>query len=263
MAGKPPVGREDDLPNYPIGSVDNALRLLLMFSQRRSVRVADASRELGVARSTAHRLMRMLQYHGFIEQDSASQAYRAGPALVRMGVSVVRQLDVRTVSRASLSEVVAELGETVHLVELHGTEAVFLDSVESPRVVRVSSRVGQSLPAHCTSTGKVLLAELAPEEFQRRFRGVSLSGMTDRTITDMNKLEEELARIRRQGYATNFGESEGEVYAVAVPLRDVRGVARASISVAAPPSRMEEDAMPKMAQVLMRAADEIRPLLPV
>src|SRR5882757_5362440 len=86
----------DRQPTYPISSVDNALRLVKMLRSHKSIRVAQAGREIGVAPSTAHRLLQMLQYHGFVQQDPSSKAYVAGPALIDLGLAAIRGRDVRS-----------------------------------------------------------------------------------------------------------------------------------------------------------------------
>ncbi len=82
-------------PRYPINSVDNALKLLLMFREQQVIRVSEASATLGVGRSTAHRLLAMLEFHGFIEQDADTKAYRSGPALAEIGLAIVQSMDFR------------------------------------------------------------------------------------------------------------------------------------------------------------------------
>src|SRR5205809_330220 len=116
-------------PAYPIGSVDNALRLLLLFRRRKVVRIVDASAELGVARSTAHRLMEMLSYHGFVRQEPHTRAYVAGPALLDIGLSIATQFDVRAVARPALERLQADTGETVHLARLELPNVRFIDCV--------------------------------------------------------------------------------------------------------------------------------------
>src|SRR4029079_13259955 len=86
-------------PLYPIGSVGNALRILLMFRETPDVRVADAAKELGVARSTAHRLLARLQHQGFVVQDATSKAYSTGPVLLGIGLSALAKVDLRSVAR--------------------------------------------------------------------------------------------------------------------------------------------------------------------
>src|SRR5437899_96074 len=87
--------KQEKVPTYPIGSVNNALRLLLMFRDHPLIRVSEAGVALGVAPSTAHRLLAMLEYHGFVQQDEETRGYRSGPALVDIGLTAVRSIDVR------------------------------------------------------------------------------------------------------------------------------------------------------------------------
>jgi len=243
-------------PRYPIASVDNALKLLLLFRDQRLIRVAEASETLGVGRSTAHRLLAMLQYRGFIRQDAGTKAYASGPALVDIGLSIVRQMDLRAHLRPYLELLSAELGETVHLMVLEGTNALFLDSVESSKALRTSSRIGRSYPAHTTSGGKVLLAELSPEQLARRFELEDLPGLTPRSQVKRKKLLLELELVRDQGYGTNFGESEPDVAAVAVPVRDAFGQGRAAIAVSAPLSRLDASMVPEVAGALKRVSEQ-------
>jgi IclR family transcriptional regulator, acetate operon repressor len=257
--GQPATGER---PAYPIGSVDNALRLLLMFRERRTVRIADASREMNVARSTAHRLMQMLQYHGFIEQDPESKAYLAGPALVEVGLSVVRDLDVRAVARPYVQELVDELGETVHLVQRRGRDILFIETVESPRLVRVGARTGMTLPAHSTAAGKALLAPLSKEELRELYPEARLKALTERTTTSRRKLEEELARVRELGYATNFGEGEVDVAAVAVAVGGDGGRPIAAVTVSSPLGRMTEEMVPQYAAALQDVSVRMSKTLP-
>lgn len=248
---------------YPIGSVDNALRLLELFAMgASSIRVSDVSRTLGVARSTAHRLLQVLASRGFVSQDRQTRAYLIGPALVRLAVAVSRGLDLATVARPVMAEVVETLGETVHLVVLHGTDAFFLESLETSKALRVGGRAGQSLPAYATATGRVLLAGLSPEVLDARLRGMTLAPLTERTITDRAALDAVLAEARERGYATSFGESEDEVSSVAVPVRRGDGGVIASLAIGAPPSRLAEQDASRIASTLREAAARIAALLP-
>jgi IclR family acetate operon transcriptional repressor len=259
----PPRATDGDGPNYPIGSVDNALRLLRIIADRDSIRIADASREIGVARSTAHRLMQMLQHHGFIQQDPESKAYVAGPELVRIGLAVVRGVDVRSVARPWMERLVEQLEETVHLSELQGINVVFLDSVESPRALRVGARTGTILPAYCTASGKVMLADLSKEELHRRIPESRLEALTTHTVTTRRKLEQDLDGVRSVGYSTNFGESEPDVHAIAAPIRDSRGRVRAALSVSVPPSRLNAEDVPRVAAAVVETSVRIGEQLPV
>jgi DNA-binding IclR family transcriptional regulator len=244
-------------PAYPIESVDNALKLLLMFRERAQIRVSEASRAIGVAPSTAHRLLAMLQHHGFVQQDADSRAYVAGPALLEVGLSVVRDMDIRNRARPFIEALSEETGETVHLAVLQGAEVLFLDAVESSKALRVASRTGRRLPAHCTSSGKALLAELPPARLRELYPVNKLPVVTARSISTWAQLERELLAVRDRGYATNFGESEDDVGSVSVVVKDHRGRHLGAISVAAPLSRMSDADLPSLAEAAQRTARKI------
>ena len=153
-----------DRPGRPeglIGAVDNVLRLLRLFENHEMIRVNQVARDMGLSRSTVHRMLATLGHHQFVEQDEHSRAYRPGPALVDIGLSVMSKLDIRALGHSALVDLRELTGETVHLGVLRGdTSVLYLDGLESERIVRTGSRIGRILPAHSTATGKVLLAQL-------------------------------------------------------------------------------------------------------
>ncbi|MDQ3579205.1 MAG: IclR family transcriptional regulator [Actinomycetota bacterium] len=245
-------------PRYPINSVDNALKLLLMFRETQLIRVSEASAALDVGRSTAHRLLAMLEYHGFIQQDAATKAYRSGPALTEIGLAIVRSMDIRQQLRPHLEQLRDDLGETVHLMVLQGTESLFLDSVESFKALRTSSRIGRSYPAHATSGGKVLLAELTPERLAELYPAGKLTAGSPKTRTD---LERELDLVRKRGYGSNRGETEPDVAAVAVAIRSAFGRPTAAIAVSAPVSRLSERQEAKVAKRIAAVGEKLAGLV--
>jgi IclR family transcriptional regulator, acetate operon repressor len=244
-------------PEYPIASVDNALTLLTLLGERKQVRVTEAARMLGTARSTAHRLLAMLEYHGFARQDFETKGYTAGPALIEVGLAAVERLDLRGLARPYLERLSDELGETAHLVRLDDASVVFLDSVESSRALRIGSRVGRSMPAHCTAAGKAILAQLTREELRRLYPRTKLEQMTSRSPKTRAELEAALAEIRERGYATNFGESEDEVAAVAVAIPRRPGMPRASITLSAPITRLDDEGVVRIAEATRKAAEKL------
>lgn len=246
--------RSGEGPAYPIGSVDKALRLLLMFREHPVLRVTDASEALGVVRSTAHRLLAMLQHHGFVVQDPVSKAYRSGPALVDIGLAVVRDMDLRSQLHPYLEQLVAAVGETAQMMVLRGTEILFVDSVESEKALRTSSRVGNLLPAHCTSGGKALLATMDPAAVRRLYAGTRLAKPTPHSIGTRDALERELELVRERGYATNVDESEVDITAIAAVVHGRGGQPVASLAISAPTSRLPVSALERTAAQVVRVA---------
>jgi IclR family transcriptional regulator, acetate operon repressor len=247
-------------PHYPIESVDNALRLLLLFEEKQQVRLTEAATYLAVASSTAHRLLAMLQYRGFVRQNQSTRAYEPGPALGSIAFAIMRQIDVRSRARPVLERLNKEFGETIHLGRLEGQHISFLDSIESTRAVRVSSRVGRALPAHATSSGKATLSQMSGEELRRLYPHEDLDRITDNTITSRAKLERALDTIRRRGYALSNEESEDGVASVAVPVASPTGVLYA-VNVSVPTHRMTRTLRNEIADSLKSVADELSSIL--
>jgi IclR family transcriptional regulator, acetate operon repressor len=247
-------------PQYPIESVDNALKLLLLFAEEPVIRLTDASGYLGVASSTAHRLLAMLQYRGFVRQDPATRAYAPGPALTVIATSINRRNDARARARPVLEKLNVDLNETITLGRLEGRKVNFIDSIEGNQTVRVISRAGQVMPANCTSTGKAMLSELSAEELHRLFPDERLETMTGNSIGMRADLEADLERIRRRGYATSAEESEEGVASVAVPI-PAQSDTRYAINVSVPMNRMTTATKTRFAAALQTAAEELGELL--
>jgi IclR family acetate operon transcriptional repressor len=244
-------------PNYPVESVDRALALLLLLRDRKSMSVSEASRAVGVAPSTAHRLLAALQYRGFVAQDPLTKAYGPGPVLLELGLSVVRGLDIRAQARPVMERLVREVGETAHLAILRGSDILFIESIESDKALRVANRAGMTLPAHATAAGKALLAGLSAAELTALYPVDNLPHSRPRAHTTRAALEQELASVRARGYATNFDESEPDVSAVAAAITDRAGRVRAALTVSAPLSRLDEAQVTRIAEAVLRAAGEI------
>lgn len=236
-----PTSADPGSPSYPISSVDNALRLLLLFREQQSVRLTEACAYLGVAHSTAHRLLAMLVHRGFVRQDATTRAYRPGPMLVDIGLAVVQKMDVRTQARPFIEHLSAEFEETVHLTVLEGDQVRYLDAVESERTLRVAARTGQLLPAHCTSAGKALLAEMTPEQVRALYAQKRLTAQTSHSLRTVRALEKALDEVRQRGYATNHEESEEGVGSVSIALVNAAGRGIAAITVAVPENRLGPD----------------------
>jgi DNA-binding IclR family transcriptional regulator len=253
-----PVSEDGAQPAYPITSVDNALRLIRLFNDRDTLRLTDACSYLGVAHSTAHRLLAMLIHHGFVQQDPQSRTYRPGPTLLEIGLKVVEKSDVRTKARPMLTSLVDQFNETVHLMTLEGTQVRYIDAAEGSRTLRVVPRTGTLLPAHCTSGGKALLADLPDERIRALYADpASLVVKTDRSVSSLPSLIAALEEVRANGYATNYEESEDGVGSVAIALRDSSGIARAAVAVAVPTSRLSGAVRKDIASALIEQAKQL------
>lgn len=227
-----------DLPRYPLASVDHALRIIELLRFEPAMRLSDVARELGVANSTAHRLLAALAHRGFVRQRPDSRLYTAGDALLEIGRTAVLHGELLVRARPLLEKLAADLGETIHLGIREGTLVRYLDAVESTRAVRVAARTGRSLAAHWTSTGKMLLAGVSNDMVRRLYGTQQLPTGTASSIDDIDDLLTVLDECRRVGFAVNSGESEVDVVSVAVALRGQDGTLVAAVSCAAPQHRL-------------------------
>jgi DNA-binding IclR family transcriptional regulator len=219
-------------------SVDNALWLLQLVAQRQALRVSEAADLLGVARSTAHRLLSALRRRDFLMQDKPNGVYRPGPALYAVGMSAISGLDIRRVSQPVLEELRDKTKETTSLAVLEGTMIRFIECYEGLSTVRIGDRTGVVRYAHATAAGKAMLAALSDSELHRRYPGEELPAPMPASISSRRELMAEMTQIRRQGYALNWEESSDGVSAVSVALRGATGAPLASISVTVPSMRL-------------------------
>jgi DNA-binding IclR family transcriptional regulator len=245
----------DDEP-YLIGSVSKALLVLEMLRDDAPLGVQEIGTRLGVARSTAHRLVSTLRAHGFVAQDPGTRAYLLGPFLTGLGIESPALQRLREIAMPHIGALSAQLQETAHLTVLAGNACRFVAGVSGDRPLKTSVRVGSELPAHATSGGKVLLAEL-PDSQLRTLASSSLDRLTDRSITDVNRLLRQLRQVRKNGYAVNEGESENGITAVAVPIRNPAGTAVAAIAVSLPSIRVVEHGLPALVAAALRTSAQI------
>ncbi len=240
-----------DAPAYPIESVDRALSLILAFETSERITVTEAGKFLGVSRSTAYRLLSVLQHREFARQDPKTKAFHPGPALLRVGLAVAHRSDLRATLHPLLEAIVAEVDETTHLVTLQRDQAFYLDCIESSKMVRSTSRVGSALPAHLTAGGKVLLANLTPGRLDEALSG-TLTPMTKRSKTSVASVRRELATVAKAGYAVNDGESEVGLKAVAVlvPAARFGTEVDTAITISGPAERLEPRRLEMLAKAL-------------
>lgn len=227
-------------PPYPLASVDNALRMLHVLRDQGRTGVSDAAAELGIGRSTAHRLLAMLVYRDFAVKDD-DHTYRPGPALSAPRLTGRPLRLLRTVLQPHMETLCERGGETVNLVVRVGTQTRFLASVESVQALHVGDRQGTILPAWRASGGKALLAELADHQVLDLFRrdaGAPGAQITGNRLTDQERarLLAELRAVRRRGYAENLEGTEPGVSAVGMCVRQ-GAAAVAALTIAVPTVR--------------------------
>jgi DNA-binding IclR family transcriptional regulator len=238
-----------------VQSVDRALTILEMLAREGEAGVTEIAAELGVHKSTAFRLLATLEAHRLVEQDGDRGRYRLGVGNLRLAGATTARLDLVTEARPVCRQLAADTGETVNITVRSETSALYLDQVAGSSAVQSHNWVGQHIPLHATSNGKVLLSELTEAELKRAVP--SLPRVTDRTVTSRSKLRAELAEVREAGYALAVDELEVGLTAAAAPIRSAHGDVIASMSISGPTYRLDEAKLETAVPMLVNAATEV------
>ncbi len=242
---------------YRIQLLDRVMAILDCFQGGQGqFGVTEISKQVGLHKSTVHRVLEALKSYRFVIQDPANEKYSLGPKFLELSRHAGPSFEVRERSKAILEQLVAETGETAHLCVLDQGEVLYVEKCESAKTLRIPSRVGHRNPSYCTAVGKALLAFL-PHEIERLSNGTLLQRYTPNTITDFRKLRQELASIRERGYSIDNEEIEVGLRCVGAPVRDHSGIVIAAVSIAGPIFRMADEKIPSLAASVLKAAQTL------
>lgn len=217
-------------PRAPVPGLERGLNILRLFKRTRAaVAPPEMARELGIPRSTVHRLIAQLEAMGFLRRV-ASGAYELGPAVLTIGFEYLGSLDIVELSNPVLARLRDETNCSTHLAVRNGTEIVYLSRHASRAAVGSTVSVGSALPAHATVIGRVILADLTEDELAALYQGKRLERFTAQTPLTLAALATLLAEDRDRGYAVSTSFFERGVTSIAAPLRDQSGRVVASIN---------------------------------
>ncbi|MFC5064816.1 IclR family transcriptional regulator [Actinomycetospora atypica] len=220
-------------------SVDHALTVLEILREEDSIGVIELAERLGVAASTAHRLLATLVARDFVVQDRDDRRYRLGDAAQGLRREIAAEECARR-AREVLVRLARMTAETVNLAMLDGSDVLYSDCVPAGYPGAIPSRAGLRSEAHCSSAGKALLADFPQSAVDRLLPHDRLTVRTRATIATKTQLARELGLVRRRGYARDVEEWEAGTLALAVPVR-ARGMQRLALTIAAPHTRLRID----------------------
>ena len=225
----------------PTGTDSPTLRafalLEVLAAAGRPLSLAELIAAIGLPKPTVHRIVTHLAHAGLVTREAGS-GYSVGPRLARLGRELIVNDAVRPLRHAILQRLVDALGETCNFTMLDGTQVVYLDRVETAWPLRVNLQPGSRVPAHCSASGKLLLAHLPPEQTAKRVAQLPMARFTAKTLVEPAALLAELALIRDRGYSVDDEEYLDGLVCVAVPVADERGRVWAAVAVHGPAARM-------------------------
>ncbi|GAB3543454.1 transcriptional regulator, IclR family [Actinopolyspora lacussalsi subsp. righensis] len=239
-----------------VQSVDRAVTILELVARNGEVGITEIAGELGVHKSTASRLVSVLETRGLVEQLKDRGKYVIGFGVVRLAGAATERMDLPRLGAPYCDSLAAELGETVNIAIRDHDVAINISQARGTASVTAHNWVGQRTPLHATSSGKVLFAH-APNEDREDLLGEELQRYTARTITDSEELRKEFQAIERDGYATSYEELELGLNAAAVAVYNHNGGVIAALSASGPSYRFSRRRMRELVDAMTVASKEL------
>lgn len=238
----------------PVQAVVKAAEILRCFYTHDELGLTELSQILGYNKSTTAGLVASLRHVGFLDQNERGHLI-LGRELFFLGSHV--NIHLSEICRPYLEKMCADSGETVNLAIRDGAMVTYLNKVESAYSVRICTSIGQKLPFYCTAVGKAIFSRLDKTETERAFTSVLPHQYTQRTITDLKQLQDNLDISRKRGYALDIEELETGLICVAVPVTDRNGYPIAAVSISGPSQRMTDTTLERAVCSAKEAAEQI------
>ena len=214
----------------------------------------ELTQAMGLPKPTVFRILNMLQEAHLLRKDSMSKRYTAGPRLTAFGMDLWRSHALRAPWRQALEQAVREVGESCNLTVLENNRVLYLDRVETDRPLRLHLQPGTRVPLHCTASGKLFLAAMAPHELEHWLRSTPLERYTDHTLTDPQALLQDIERVRQTQVGMHDSEMFEDSVAMGVPVLDRAGRLCAVVAMHAPSTRETVATVVRHLPVLRRTA---------
>lgn len=243
----------------PATTVTKVCRILGEFKHRPSLGVTDLARRLDLLPSDVHRILASLQIYGYVEQNPETKRYQLGTGLLRLGLTTFQRNVLQEKGRGILVRLAGLLNAPAHLAMLDVGECeVFLvDQVEPSEIALFKARPGATAAPHSTALGKVILAGMDPQTFERALERSGLRRSTGKTITNLPALQKELQLVRTRGFAIDWEESAEGACCIGFPLRNCFGTVIGAIGVSMEAQRFENLNLSRLASQVDAAAAEL------
>jgi len=255
MPARPPIGRD----HGGIQALDRAFLILdVMADAGGEAKLTEIATTAGLNVSTCHHLISTLHNWGYVARGINSRSYVLGSRILHLSAACLKQVDLPRRAQGFVDRLNDQTREAVQLAIMQDTNLVHVLRREARHAVRVEAGFGgNSGAAHATATGKAILAWLPPTELDRIVADKGLAAFTPNTITDIEKLKEELRLTRRNGFSIDREEFQIGVICLGAAIRDHAGAVVGSISVSAPVFRATPDYIDQIQVHVIAAADEL------
>lgn len=245
-----------------VPAVGRALAIFeLLARSKGGLTLAELTRRLSLPKSSTHCLLLTLERCGYLRRNESTSRYMFGLKLFSLANMAVSGIKLREQAAPFLRSLMEKTGLTVHLAILEQNEAVLIEKVEPPGSFKLATWLGKRMEAHCTSTGKALIAFLPETELDRLIREHGLPRHNENTIGRARRLKEHLAQVRSLGYAVDDEEDELGFRCVGSPIFDSSGYVIAAVSVCGTTEQIRPENLPTLAAEVKLTASQISRVL--
>jgi IclR family transcriptional regulator, KDG regulon repressor len=224
-----------------IQSLERGIQALVFLSKRRTAGVTEVAEELGVNKSTAHRILETLIATNMVAQDRETAKYKLGPGILRLSDRLIKNLNIISAAKPYMAKLVEATGESVHLCMLSNDSTVVIEQVMTDSRLAVHAKIGNVEPVYCSSVGKCLLAYCDEDKRKNIIARLLFEPFTKKTITNAEELQEELKIVTARGYAVDDGEVSEDILCIAAPVFNNTGAVLYSLGMSCPKSRVKGD----------------------
>ncbi|MED4055676.1 IclR family transcriptional regulator [Niallia taxi] len=225
-----------------VQSLERALTILNKLSEYPDgLQIARLTEQVGLSKSTVHRLLATLTNMNYVEKDMDTDKYKLGLQTLFLARNFLNSNTLVQTAKPFLTKLCKEVNETIHLCTKDREEVLYVDKIESTQTIRMFSRVGSRAPMYCTAVGKVLLSGLDSEALEESLSKMEFVSKTAATITSKEELREEIDKVEQQGYALDNNENEKDLRCIAAPIYNHEGRIIASFSISGPSTRVTMD----------------------
>jgi len=229
----------------------------LLATSKDGLGVTEIGQQLGLHKSTVHRLLNALSNRGYIEKNPRNNTYKLGLRFMEISGLFLKQLELKTEALPFMRRLAEIVGQPVHLAILEGLEVIYIEKVELVNTIRMYSQIGRRVPVHYSAIGKTLLSGLSPERLNEVLGQLPYEAFTPNTLCSPEQLKEAVCQVIRNGWALDNEEHEPGIRCIAAPIYDYTGKVIAAVSVSGDKRIIHPDRDEEIATHVVRTAQEI------
>ena len=240
-----------------VAAVLKVFGILQALSERPETGISELSVRLSMPKATVYRFLQTMMMLGYVRQESESERYGLTMKVYELGTKALQRPELVDLAKHHMQMLADKTGETIHLGALIESEIIYIHKVDSHHMLGMYSRIGRRAPLHCTAIGKVLMAWEHPERRALLLKGVDFMPYREKTITTIKQYEEELQKVKAQGYAEDREEFDDHIRCVGIPIFDRLNRPVAGMSISFPTFRYDDALKPEVVAMLKDASRDI------